>query len=105
MRILPLVLCGALVLGLGSRASAQPAGEPAAELATMRERATAARFDEAVTPAPRFLARHDVTAAQRNVALEVLASAQIAEHMPGAQDTLDLLYRRDPDHRLADPDV
>jgi hypothetical protein len=76
------------------------------EIAAIRELALYARYREAIEAVDPFLARTDLTAEQRNGALEVKAIVHLAirEQRP-AQETLELLYRRDPGHRLSDADA
>ena len=60
-----------------------------------------ARFGEALTQAHALLDRSDLSARQRNAALELVAIAQLANRdVRSARQTLGLLYARDPDHRL-----
>lgn len=93
----------AIVLLLPSVASAQSAEQ---QLGSIREMIFSARFSEAVDGARDFLNRVDITAGERNAGLEVLATAQVAMRATGdARQTLELLYSRDPGHRLTDPDA
>ena len=76
------------------------------ELSAIRELIFQARFEAAVQQANALLERSDLEAAERNAALEVLATAQLANRQDGpASETLRLLYSRDPGHRLTDPDA
>lgn len=76
------------------------------ELSAIRELIFQARFEAAVQQANALLERSDLKAAERNAALEVLATAQLANRQDGpASETLRLLYSRDPGHRLTDPDA
>jgi hypothetical protein len=85
------------------RAHAQ---EAEAELASLREVIRAARFSDAVASAQALLERADLSALDRNTALELLAVAQLANRETAAAErTLQLLYARDPNHRLSDPDA
>lgn len=86
-------------------ASAQEASADAA-LSQARELVLFARYPEAIEAGRALLARDDVSAAQRNAALELIATAQIANRQPAeARETLATLYARDPGHRLSDPDA
>lgn len=77
-----------------------------AQLAAVREQVFEARFGEAVTAVRAFLERDDLSAADRNAGLELLAVAQIANRQQAdATRTLNLLYGRDPGHRLTDADA
>lgn len=77
-----------------------------AELSAIRELIFQARFEDAIEQSQALLARTDLSAADRNAALEVLATAQIANRQErDATETLRRLYARDPDHRLTDPDA
>jgi hypothetical protein len=81
-------------------------GEPDAVIAQLRESVNYARYDEALDAARRILQRGDLTARQRNAALEALATVQIATNAESdARGTLEELYRRDPQHRLLDADA
>lgn len=76
------------------------------ELTAIRELIFQARFEAAVQRANALLERADLEARERNAALEVLATAQIANRQEApARETLRLLYSRDPGHRLTDPDA
>ncbi len=95
----------ALWLALPSAALAQAAA-PDAELAAIREQVLYASYPDAIEQANALLARTDLDAAQRNTALELLATAQIANQEPdAARETLRLLYARDPGFRLTDADA
>jgi hypothetical protein len=77
-----------------------------AEIAGVREQILYASYPDAITAARGLLARTDLSAADRNVLLELLATAQIANRETGAaNETLATLYARDPGHRLDDPDA
>src|SRR5690606_27057369 len=88
---------------------ATPAGahaQASRDLEAIRALTFEARFDDAIRAARAFLDRSDVSAAERNAGLEVLAVAQIANgDRDDAMQTLTLLYSRDPAHRLTDPDA
>lgn len=76
------------------------------ELEPIRELVFEARFADAVGAARAYLDRTDLSAQNRNAALELLAIAQIANRQQSdAAQTLALLYSRDPGHRLTDPDA
>jgi hypothetical protein len=97
-----------LAAWLGALAAAPASAQAPAEqqLQSIRELVFAARFSDAVTAARSYLDRTDLTAAERNAGLEVLATAQIANRQrDDAAQTLQLLYSRDPGHRLTDPDA
>jgi hypothetical protein len=86
--------------------SAQAPTGPDAQVAALRALMLDANFEEALTAARALLARADLSAAQRNGALEALATAQLATRdQRGARETLTLLYSRDPDHRMLDRDA
>lgn len=77
-----------------------------ARLAAAREQIMQARFGDAVASARAILDANDLSAADRNAALELLAIAQLANRQShDAEQTLSLLYSRDPGHRLSDPDA
>ena len=104
------LLIGSTV-GLAPQALAQDAEqEPAqaaapaidAQLDSLREMLTYARYADAATATDALLARTDLTASQRNQALEVRAVLFIARRrLPDARTVLGQLFARDPDHRLA----
>lgn len=82
------------------------AEEPDAVLVRIRERLLYARYRDAIVDAYELLDRTDLGARQRNAALELLATAQVADRdEAGARSTLRTLYARDPGHRLTDPDA
>lgn len=95
--------------GAGGAAPSQVSaetGDPDAVLAQLRESVNFARYAEALDAAHRLLQRGDLVAHQRNAALEAIATVQIATNAEGeARATLDELYRRDPQHRISDPDA
>jgi len=94
------------LLSVPSLASAQHASPASARLEEIRELVLTARFGDAVAAARRLLDSNGLSARERNGALEVLATAQIAMRADDdAQQTLSLLYARDPGHHLADPDA
>lgn len=77
-----------------------------AELAAIREQVLYASYPEAIEQAQALLARRDLGASERNTALELLATAQIAnQDADAARETLRLLYSRDPGFRLTDADA
>jgi hypothetical protein len=101
---LALGLVGLLLLFAPRMASAQDATDAA--LAAVREQVLYASYPEAIAGAQEILTRTDITAAQRNTALELLATAQIATQQPAeARATLTTLFSRDPGHRLTDADA
>ncbi len=96
----------ALLASLAAAPTARAQGEAAAQIAGARVLVQEARFADALAAAQALLERDDLTAAERNAALEVLAIAQIANRQQrDAEQTLQLLYSRDPEHRLGDPDA
>jgi hypothetical protein len=102
MRTALLVLL--LALASASPAFAQDANDSA--IAGVREQVMYAAYPEAIAAAQEILARTDLTAAQRNTTLELLATAQIATSQTAeARTTLTTLFSRDPGHRLNDPDA
>lgn len=98
----------ALAFPCGARAQDAPVPEAAeapppvdAQIAAIRETLTYARFIDAAAAVEALLARTDLTAAQRNAALEIRAIVLIARRRtPEARQALAELYGRDPDHRL-----
>jgi len=89
-----------------SRALAQSEGAVDPQLEAARELIFQARFGDAVSAARTILNRQDLSASARNSALEVLATAQVADRQQDdAEQTLQLLYSRDPGHRLNDADA
>jgi hypothetical protein len=82
------------------------AASPDAELASIRESLLYARYEDVVASARALVQRADLTAAQRNQALEAKAIADLALDQPDAAEaTLRALYARDPGHRLSDADA
>lgn len=100
-----IVLAGiALATSLAAPAAAQDT--PEAAMADARELLLHARYPDAIAAGEQLLARGDLSAAQRNGALELIATAQLANRQTeDAQRTLATLYARDPGHRLSDPDA
>lgn len=89
-------------LGVGPALAQDAAGE----LGEIREMVLYARYAEAIAKAQQFLQRQDLRATDRNAGLEALAIAQVANRRErDARTTLAELYRRDPGHRLSDPDA
>ena len=100
-----LVMAVALVT-LAPAAGTMAQGGGAGSLDEVREMILYARYDEAIPALESHLARADLGAVDRNAALELLAIAQVANRSEaGARSTLELLYSRDPDYRLTDPDA
>jgi hypothetical protein len=92
------------VLALPLAAAAQ--GTATAEIAQVREQILYASYPDAIAAAQGALARTDLSAADRNTLLELLATAQIANRQTDdARATLTTLFARDPGHRLTDPDA
>lgn len=99
-----LVLAVAIFVPAGL-AAAQPSSAEAA-LTSLREKVLYAQYDEATSEAQALLARTDLSARTRIIALELLATAQIGtNNARAATQTLATLYSRDPGHRLSDPDA
>lgn len=87
-------------------ASAVQAQSPAVQLAEAREQILYARYTEAIESVQGLLEEPSLDAQTRNIALEVLATAHIANRdRQNADRVLAMLYARDPDHRLSDPDA
>lgn len=98
--------CVTAIAWLGVAASgvaAQPSPDVALE--TVRELLLYASYPEAIAEARRLLERTDLDARRRNLALERLAIAHLAQRDGEADRVLDELYRRDPGHRLTDADA
>ena len=96
-----LLLCTSIV----SIAHAQEPSEDAT-IAEIRELVLYARYDDALTRAQEYLQRSDLSASQRNAGIEIVATVQIAKRRSAdAEQTLQLLYARDPGHRITDPDA
>lgn len=101
MRALALAL---LLASLAGTAHAQ--GSVTTDLAAIREQILYANYPDAIAAAQLLLADTSLTADDRNAALELLATAQVANRQTDdATATLALLYARDPEHRLTDPDA
>lgn len=97
------MLALALLLA-ASTAAAQ--GSIDGRIAEVREQLMYANYPAAISGAEQMLAQTDLAAAQRNNVLELLATAQIANRQTdAARATLAILYARDPEHRLSDPDA
>ena len=95
-----------IALSTAVPAGAQEVPQPDAALAEIREMALYARYREALEAVNRYLERADLTAAQRNAGLEVLATVHIAmRDTTRARVALELLFSRDPGHQLTDPDA
>ncbi len=96
----------ALVLALATTTGVARAQDTERQLDAARELVQRARFAEGVAAARAYLDRGDLSAYDRNAGLELLAVAQIANREAAdAEQTLALLYARDPGHRLTDPDA
>lgn len=94
-----------LLTALPVEAGAQD-GDPSPALEAVRESLLYARYEEAVASTRALLDRPDLTASQRNEALEAKAIAELAlEQTDAAEATLRTLYSRDPAHRLSDADA
>lgn len=80
--------------------------EPEQLLSRLHRAVDGARFEKAKRLANELLSRNDLSALQRNRALEGLATVQIASRKrKAAEQTLTTLFQRDPQHRrqAADP--
>ncbi|MBN8610500.1 MAG: hypothetical protein J0L92_07950 [Deltaproteobacteria bacterium] len=77
-----------------------------AQLAAIREDLRHAGFRSAAAAVDTYLQRTDLTATQRNQALEIDAIVSLARRDEArATRSLSTLYTRDPGHRLSDPDA
>jgi hypothetical protein len=104
--LVAVALAAVLPIAAPSALATAQEGGVEAELAQIRELVLYARYPEAIEAAERLLAREGLRARQRNAALEVLATAQIADRRAdAARATLELLYARDPEHPLSDADA
>lgn len=93
-----------VTLALAAPLRAQPPAEDS--LGAIRESILYARYEEAIETARGLLERNDLSARQRNEALELVATAQLAnQDGEAATETLERLYSRDPAHRLSDADA
>lgn len=102
-RLAAKILCMALLAPSAARAQG---ASIEAEIARVREQVLYAQYPEAIASGQALLARTDLDARQRNLVLEIVATAQIANRQPdAARATLETLYARDPGHRLSDPDA
>lgn len=94
-----------LLTALPREAGAQ-AEDPGEALRSARESLLYARYEEAVASTRELLGRTDLTASERNGALETKAIAELALDLNDEADaTLRALYARDPAHRLGDADA
>jgi hypothetical protein len=84
-------------------ASAQPRDAIDDQLAELSSELVRARFSVTGPAITQLLDRDDLSARQRNQALEIRAVTQLALGDPEAEQTLRLLYVRDPEHRLGNP--
>lgn len=107
MRVLgTLLLVLSFVAPCGGSAEAQAYASVESEIAGVREQILYASYPDAIAASLGLLSRTDLSAADRNVLLELLATAQIANReTDAARATLTTLYARDPGHRLDDPDA
>lgn len=95
-----------VVLGTIGTIGTVHAQSPAVQLAEAREQILYARYQEAIESIEGLLQNPSLDAQTRNIALEVLATAHIANRdRDNADRVLAMLYARDPDHRLSDPDA
>ena len=103
-RLSALLVLTLALLSAAAPAHAQPS--PSVALAEIREMILYARYDEAIAAAQSFLEREGLAARDRNIGLEVLATAHLANRdQENADRVLGELYRRDPGHRLTDGDA
>lgn len=85
----------------GDIAASTEAGGAATALAALRELVTYARYADADAACTAYLARTDLSAANRNAGLEMRAVILIARRrLDDARRVLSELFARDPDHRL-----
>jgi len=79
---------------------------PDDQLAAARELVLHASYRPALSAAQTYLERADLSAAQRNAGLELVAIIHLAlRDEVSARQALAQLYARDPDFRLSDPDA
>lgn len=107
-QLLGLRCVGLLVVAIGIAASSSASAQSGAraELSAIREQILYASYPDAIAAARLLLTRSDLSASDRNEALELLATAQVANReTDGATETLRTLYSRDPDYRLSDADA
>lgn len=98
------VVCVILISVAPAGAGAQES--PSDALDAIREQALYANYREALSAVESYLERDDLTAAQRNAGLELIATVHIALRQTSeAEEALERLYARDPGHRLSDPDA
>lgn len=96
----------ALVSLVAFAGTARAQGTAAEDLAAIREQVLHASYRPAAAAVDVFLARSDLSAADRNAGLEVDAIVSLAlRDDAGATAALTELYARDPGHRLLDPDA
>lgn len=106
MRATTLASLVAIAALLVPSANALAQADADAQLAEIRDLSLHARFEDAIRASRTYLNRADLDAEHRNAGLEVLATAQLANRQRDeAAQTLQLLYSRDPRHRLADADA
>ncbi len=85
---------------------AQAQDGPDDQLAAARELVLHASYRPALSAAQTYLERADLSAAQRNAGLELVAIIHLAlRDEVSARQALAELYARDPDFRLSDPDA
>ncbi len=102
-RALLLFLASFLLTALPAQAQNRSA---AVELGEIREMILYARYDDAIAAGLGFLDRTDIDAESRNLGLEVLATAYLANRdTENAAPVLRELFTRDPGHRLSDADA
>ena len=108
MRLAHRCLLGTLAIAALLTVAADPAHAQRSSdaLQGIREQILHARYEEAIAGAQELLQRQDLSALDRNSALEVLATAYLAtRNEEGADQVLAELYRRDPGHIIQDPDA
>jgi hypothetical protein len=98
--------CGALFCGVASGPALAQAPSAEEQLGSIRDELRRAGFRSAATQVEAYLLRTDLSAAQRNQGLEIDAIVSLARRDEArASRALSELYRRDPAHRLGDPDA
>lgn len=103
--LLSLLLLIAVGAGLGPTVAAAQ-DSPDAQLTAARELVLHASYRPALTATQTYLERADLSAAQRNAGLELVAIIHLAlRDEVSARQALAELYARDPDFRLTDPDA
>ena len=106
VKLLGVVAIGVSIVLWTHAAEAQDDSAPVTQvLEELREMLLYARYRDAIRGAQGVLERGDLSAADRNAVLEVLATGYlVVNDRRGARETLQLLYARDPEHRLLSRD-